>query len=132
MASVTNTKCPSCGVEDGPCTFQNGMPMYHVERQKAAYPTTYEFPDCAECRTLKDAQVNAEYNVRSFQPPDPRKSRSRWPQAYKAEMDRIERHANLARAAYELHLISAHKKETDDRTVMRNLDIVVRDGRLKP
>jgi hypothetical protein len=132
MASVTNIKCPSCGVEEGPCTTRNGQPMFHTERQKAAYPTTYEFPDCAECRTLTDDMVNARYNVRGFQPPDPRKSRSRWPQAYKAEMDRIERHANLTKAAYELHLVSAHKKEMDDRTIMQNLNIVVRDGRLNP
>jgi hypothetical protein len=47
-------------------------------------------------------------------------------------MHRFERHANLASAAYELHLISAHHKKTDDRAIMQNLEIVVREGRLKP
>jgi hypothetical protein len=78
------------------------------------------------------AAVTGGYGVRSLRPPDPRKSRSRWPQAYRGEMNRFECHANLARAAYELHLVSAHRKEVDDRAVMRNLEIVVRNGRLNP
>lgn len=47
-------------------------------------------------------------------------------------MNRFERLANLARAGYELHLINAHDKNTDDRAIMRNLETVVREGRLKP
>ena len=54
--------------------------------QMAAYPTSYEFPYCPECKTLRDAGANAQDYVRSFRPPDPGKSRSRWPKAYQDEM----------------------------------------------
>jgi hypothetical protein len=129
---ASNTKCPSCGVENGPCLIDNGMPKYHVERLKAANPTTYEFPDCAECRKLKDSMVSAQYDVRSFRPPDPGKSRSRWPQGYRDELYRIECHANETKAKYELHLVNAHGDKTYEHSVTTNLTILLREGRLKP
>ena len=128
---VLKTKCPSCGIEDGPCLLVDGQPMFHIARQRAAYPTTYEYPDCGECRALKDAMVNAQDNVRGFRPPS-RRSRSRWPKDYSEEISRLERYANLARAKYELHLAEAHKDETHQRNVDTNLAIVIREGRLKP
>jgi hypothetical protein len=108
------------------------MLMYHVERQKAAYPTTYEFPDCAECRTLKDAMVNANYSVRSFRPPDPSKSRSRWPRIFQNEIYNLECHGDLTKAKYELHLFNAHGDKRYESRVMANHATVVRKGRLKP
>jgi hypothetical protein len=107
------------------------MPKYHVERLKASNPTTYEFPDCAECRKLKDAMVDAQYDVRSFRPPDPSKSRSRWPKAYQDEMYNLECHANLTKAKYELHLVNAHGDKRHESRVEANLAIALRKGRLK-
>jgi hypothetical protein len=101
-------------------------------RKKAAYPTRYEFPDCPECKKLKDAMVNARYDVSSFRAPDPQKSRSRWPKDYQNEMYNLECHANLTKAEYELHLFSAHDDKTYEGSAMANLAIVARNGRLKP
>ncbi len=106
--------------------------MFHIERKKAAYPTSYEFPDCPECKKLKDAMVDARYDVSSFRPPDPSKSRSRWPKAYQDEMYNLELHANRTKAEYELHLFNAHNDKSYEGSVMTNLAIVARNGRLKP
>jgi hypothetical protein len=133
MPSVREIKCPSCGAENGPCLVQNGQEMYHEERKKAAYPTTYEHPECEECRQLKDRMVNAEYSVRSFGPtlwggaPE-----SKWGKSYKDEFHRLELAANEARAKYEVHLGKDHKDENHQSDLGKNLTILLREGRLKP
>jgi hypothetical protein len=132
MASVLKTKCPSCGVEDGPCLIENGQEMFHLSRKRAAYPTTYEHPDCEECKKLKDAMVYAEDSVGGFRLPGAYKPRSRWPRRYRDEASRLKRNSNLARATYELHLVQAHDDESRKSSVGKNLDVVLREGRLKP
>jgi glutaredoxin len=86
--------------------------MFHIARKKASYPTTYEFPDCPDCKKLKDAMVNVRYDVSSFRPPDPSKSRSRWPKGYQDEMYNLELRANRTKAEYELHLFNTHNDKT--------------------
>jgi hypothetical protein len=132
VPSVLETKCPSCGVENGPCIVENGIPKFHIARQRLAYPTSYEHPECAECKKLKDEMVYARDSVRTFQPPDPRKSRSRWPRAYQDEMYRLELSANESKAEFELHLFQAHGDKQYESSALRNLEIVLREGRLKP
>ena len=97
-----------------------------------AYPTSYEFPYCPECKTLRDAVVNAQDYVRGFRPPDPSKSRSRWPRIFQNEIYNLECHENVTKAKYELHLFNAHGDKRYESRVMENHAIVVRKGRLKP
>lgn len=133
MPSVHEIKCPSCGAENGPCLIQNGQPMYHIERKKAAYPTTYEHPECDECRQLKDRMVNAEYSVTAFGPSScDGRPKSKWGKAYKDEFRNQELWANEARAKYELHLATVHKDENYQRNIERNLTVLLREGRLRP
>lgn len=133
MPSVHEIKCPSCGAENGPCLVQNGQHMYHIERKKAAYPTTYEYPECEECRQLKDGMVNAEYSVTSFGPSScDGRPKSKWGKAYKSEFYRLELARNLAKAKYEAHLATDHKDETLQRSLPENITIMMREGRLKP
>jgi hypothetical protein len=135
MASTQDTKCPSCGIEGGPCATINGMPQYHIERLKAANPTTCEHPDCDECRRLKDTMINSQYSFRSYRPDIgsySMKAKSRWPKGWREGSRELERAANLARARYELHLGTVHKGEADPRNVIRNLEIIMREGRLEP
>lgn len=133
MASVIEIKCPSCGVENGPCSVENGIPMFHHARKLAAYPTTYEHPECEECRKLKDWMVSAESSFRSCRPDyGTTKPKSRWPKAWKDELYTRENAANLARAKYELHLAVEHGEEMYKHSVEKNLTIVLREGRLRP
>lgn len=134
MPSVHEIKCPVCGVENAPCIVQNGQNMYHVKRQRAAYPTTYEHPDCAECRKLKDAMVEAESSHRNFRPDfgGGYRPKSKWPKDWREESYRVEMAANRARADYEFHLGAVHKDENHQRDLERNLTIIMREGRLKP
>jgi hypothetical protein len=112
MASIREIKCPSCGAENRPCFVMNGQDMYHEERKRAAYPTTYEHPDCAECRELKDRMVRAEYAVTAFGPTFcGGRPKSKWSKAYKDEFRNQELAANEARAKYEYHLRSVHKDD---------------------
>lgn len=129
-------KCPVCGVEDGPCAVQNGESMYHTERIRAANPTRYEHPECGECRKLKDAMVAASDSVREFQTMTrsmvPRRPRSRWPKDHRQEMTHLEYASNEARAEYELHLFTAHQDRAYESNAVRNLEILLREGRLRP
>jgi hypothetical protein len=133
MASVHEIKCPVCGVENAPCLVVNGENKYHVERQHAAYPTTYEHPECEKCRKLKDAMVSANDSHRTFRPDfGAYRSKSRWPKVYKEESYRLELALNRARAEYEFHLGTEHKDESHQHSLVKNLTIIARDGRLKP
>lgn len=135
MPSVHEIKCPVCGVENAPCLVQNGIGMYHSERKKAAYPTFYEHPDCAECRKLKDAMVSAEDSSRNCRPDfsgGSSKPKSKWPKQWRDESYRQELAANRARAEYEFHLGTVHKDENHQRDLGQNLNIMIREGRLKP
>jgi hypothetical protein len=133
MASIREIKCPSCGAENGPCLVVNGQEMYHEERKRAAYPTTYEHPDCAECRQLKDRMVRAEYGVTAFGPTFcGGKPKSKWSKGFKDEFRNRELAANEARAEYEYHLGTVHKDEGHQRDLIQNLEIIMREGRLKP
>jgi hypothetical protein len=124
MPSVHEIKCPSCGAENAPCLVQNGQYMYHIERKKAAYPTTYEHPDCEECRQLKDRMVNAEHSVTAFGPSSCGGTpKSKWGKAYKD---------HEARAKYEVHLGVVHNDERYQRELGQNLSILLREGRLRP
>jgi hypothetical protein len=76
--------------------------------------------------------VRAEYSVRSFRPEGAYRPRSRWPKDYRGEMSRLERATNLARAKYELHLFGDHKDKSYEGRAITNLEIVIREGRLKP
>lgn len=96
-------------MENGPCLVQNGQYMYHIERKKAAYPITYEHPECEECRQLKDRMVNAEYSVTSFGPSScDGRPKSKWGKSYKDEFYRLELARNHAKAKYEAHLATVH------------------------
>lgn len=133
MPSVHQIKCPVCGVENAPCSVENGMNMYHSQRKLAAYPTTYEHPDCAECRQLKDSMVSAESSYRTHRPDvGGNKPKSKWPKDWRDESQRLELAFNLARAKYEFHLATVHKDENQQHGIERNLAIIMREGRLKP
>lgn len=133
MPSVHEIKCPVCGAENGPCIVENGQNMYHTERKRAAYPTRYEHPECAECRQLKDAMVDADSAYRTFRPDfGGNKPKSKWPKDWRTESERLERAAHLAGAKYRFHLGSEHKDENYVRDLERNLTIIMREGRLKP
>lgn len=132
MPSVREIKCPSCGAENGPCIVENGIEMFHESRRLAAYPTTYEYPECEECRRLKDWMVSAESSFRSCRPDfGGSKPKSRWPKAWKEELYRREKAANLARAKYEFHLGTEHKDEAHKNDLGENLTVILREGRLK-
>jgi hypothetical protein len=108
--------------------------MYHTTRKRAAYPTTYEHPDCAKCRDLKDAMVSAEESYRTCRPDFGEfRPKSRWPQPWKDEYRRREDAVNLSRANYEFHLGTDHKDENHrrDYNLTRNLDVILQEGRLK-
>ena len=133
MPSVREIKCPICGVENAPCIVENGIPKYHAERQRAAYPTTYEHPECEECRKLKDAMIRAEESYRTFRPYfSDHRPKSRWPKDWRDESRRLELHANETRARYHFHLGADHKDETHQSNLGQNLVIMIREGRLKP
>jgi hypothetical protein len=133
MPSVRAMKCPVCGVQDGPCIGGTPTKEYHVERIRAANPTTYEHPECEECRKLRDAMVDAEWSLRTCRPEmGTYKSRSRWPKAWKEEHYQREKAASLARAKYHVHLVTEHKDKAYEYELGRNMDIVLRDGRVKP
>lgn len=133
MPSMHQIKCPVCGVEDAPCIIENGVPKYHAERQRAAYPTTYEHPDCEECRKLKDMMVNAESSYRTFHPDfGGNKPKSKWPKGWRDQSRNLELASNLARAKYKFHLMTDHKDESHQRDLERNVTIIMRQGRLKP
>lgn len=133
MPSVHEIKCPVCGVENAPCITENGIPKYHVERKRAAYPTRYEHPECEECRKLKDAMVYAQDSYNSFRPEfGASRPKSRWPKAYREESYRQELSANRTKAEYEFHLATVHKDELYQSSIQRNLEIIIRKGRLKP
>src|SRR5882757_1159883 len=109
MPSLRDTKCPSCGVESGPC---NARGQYHQERVMAANPTRYEYPDCEECRKLKDAMVSARNSLAACRPDyGETRPKSRWPKESREEQYRQEQGAKLTRARYELHLVTAHNHE---------------------
>jgi hypothetical protein len=135
MPSVHQIQCPVCGVENAPCTVKNGEQMYHLERKRAAYRTTYEHPDCSECRKLKDAMVRAEDSYRTYKPdfggtrPKPK---SRWPKGWRDGSRSLELGMNFARAEYEFHLGSVHKDQSYQRDLGKNFNIIVREGRLGP
>ena len=132
MPSVHEIKCPSCGADNAPCLVQNGQYMYHIERKKAAYPTTYEHPDCEECRQLKDRMVNAEYSVTAFGPSSCGGTpKSKWGKAYKDQFRNQQLGANEARAKYEFHLGVVHNDERYQRDLGQNLTILLREGRLR-
>ncbi len=132
MPSVREIKCPSCGKENGPCIVENGIEMFHESRKLAAYPTTYEHPECEECRKLKDWMVSAESSLRTCRPDfGGYRPKSRWPKAWKEELYRREKAFNLAKGKYELHLAAAHHDEKYSRDAGENLVIVLREGRLK-
>jgi hypothetical protein len=110
MPSVHEIKCPVCGKENAPCIVENGVSKYHVERQRAAYPTTYEHPECEECRKLKDRMVNAESAHKTFHPDfGGNKPKSKWPKSWRDESHNLELAAKGARAKYEYHLHTTHK-----------------------
>jgi hypothetical protein len=133
MPSVLAMKCPVCGAENGPCVGGTGAAPYHTERILAANPTTYEHPECEECRKLKDGRVYAEMALRSFRPfPETHKPKSRWPKAWRNEHYQLEKAANLARARYDVHLATVHKDEAHQHDLARNMEIMLRDGRLGP
>jgi hypothetical protein len=132
MPSVREIKCPSCGAENGPCIVENGIDKYHVERRRAAYPTEYEHPDCAECKELKDAMAYTRDSLQSFQPDfGAHRSKSRWPRASKDELYRREKAANLARAKYEVHLGTDHNDEAHRNDLGQNVTVILREGRSK-
>jgi hypothetical protein len=88
-------------------------------------------PDCAECRRLKHVKVDAESSLRNCRPDvGSCKSKSRWPKAWRDEHDRQEMAANLARANYEIHLVTVHKDKSHVDDLARNLGIKLRHGRL--
>jgi len=135
MPSVRELKCPVCGVENGPCIVERGIEKFHVERQRAAYPTIYKHPECTECRKLKDAAVYAEDSLRTFRPDfGDYKSKSRWPKAWRSGHDRLQDAVHLAQAEYEFHLGTEHKddNESRDQNLLRNFEIITREERLKP
>jgi hypothetical protein len=129
---TVHTKCPVCGVEEGPCAVQNGHSVNHIERIRAANPTRYEHPECEECRKHKDDMVRAQDDVLGFRPQGKYRPRSRWPKDYDREMSRMENYRNLARAKYELHLFGEHKDKEYEGRVFTNMEILIREGRLKP
>lgn len=133
MPSIREIKCPSCGAENGPCLVVKGQEMYHEERKRAAYPTTYEHPECEECRKLKDRMVRAEYSVTAFGSTfcggEPK---SKWSKGYKDEFRNQELEAREARAEYEVHLGTVHKDVDHQQDLGRNLTTLLREGRIKP
>lgn len=91
------------------------------------------YSDCEKCQQLNDAAVYAHKSYHSCRPDfGQRKSKSRWPKAWRDESYRLELAANLARAKYEFHLGADHKNETYTNSLPRLLDIIVRKGKLKP
>jgi hypothetical protein len=133
VPSVREIKCPVCGVENGPCVGGTGTAQYHTQRLLAANPTTYEHPECNECRKLKDAMVNAQMSFRSCRPDlGSYKSKSRWPKAWRDQHYQLEKASNLARAKYYLHLGKDHQDKNHQYDLAENALIVMREGRLKP
>jgi hypothetical protein len=108
MSSVLETKCPACGVESGPCFVERGVGKYCESRILAANPTTYEYPDCGECRKLKDTMVSAAMSVRTCRPDGDYKPKSRWTTEWTDELHRREKEASLTRSKYEFHLQTDH------------------------
>lgn len=133
MPSVREIKCPVCGAQDGPCIGGTPTKEYHVERIRAANPTTYEHPECEECRKLKDAMIDAEWDLKTCRPDIGNyRSKSRWPKAWKDEHYRLEKTVNLARAKYHVHLGTVHSDERHQQDLATNLEIIMRQERLTP
>jgi hypothetical protein len=102
MPSLHDTKCPTCGVEKGPCFYDNGYPLYHDSRRKLAYPVKYDSP-CSECNNLKrmlDAAADAD---REWVLGISGKAKSRRPKAYREMLEQRKDDAKKAREKYEFH-----------------------------
>jgi hypothetical protein len=102
MASLHDTKCPTCGIDKGPCFYDNGYPLYHDSRRKLAYPVQYDSP-CSECNDLKRILDAAEDAKRSWTPGISGKPKSKRPKAYREMFEQNEDHAKKARENYEFH-----------------------------
>jgi phosphoglycolate phosphatase-like HAD superfamily hydrolase len=89
-------------------------------------------PACEECERLKKYSQSAYRDVSGYRPMHTdRRSKSRWFKGDKAALTELERAYNLANANYQLHL-ATHSDSADARDVVRNLNILAREGRLKP
>lgn len=102
MPSLHDTKCPTCGTEKGPCSYDNGYPLYHDSRRKLAYPVKYDSP-CIECNDLKRILDAAADTDRGWVPGISGKPKSKRPKAYREMFDQRKDQARKARENYEFH-----------------------------
>jgi hypothetical protein len=89
---------------------------------------------CQECENLERASTEARRYASMYRPfmHSDRRPRSRWCKADRDAKDQAERSANLAEAKYYLHRSEHHKGDSDPQSFVRNFNIVMRNGRLKP
>ncbi len=88
---------------------------------------------CQECEDLRKASSDAHREWVRYRPQHTGyRPRSRWFKSDRDGVNQAQRAYNLAQAKYELHLATHGDGSTRARDVVRNLSIVVRQGRLKP
>jgi hypothetical protein len=87
---------------------------------------------CPECERLKKASHDAYRSWLGYRPMHTGyRPKSRWLKDDKSAVTSLERAYNLAEAKYQLHR-AEHKDDSDPRDVVKNINIVTRDGRLTP
>ena|SRR5258708_2805500 len=98
----------------------------------AAYPTSYEFPYCPECKTPQGrhgqrAGLHSEHPAAR-----PNQISFKMVEHFPERDYNLECQENLNKAKDELHLFDVHGDKRYESRVMANRAIVVRKGRLKP
>ena len=89
---------------------------------------------CQECLILKRNSENAYRSWSTYRPMHhDARPKSRWFKDDKRAVEALERAYNLAEAKYNLHRAEHDKSATSDpQGFVRNFNIVMRNGRLRP
>jgi hypothetical protein len=89
--------------------------------------------ECQECLILKKSSEDAYRSWLGYRPMHTGyRPKSRWLKDDKATVQALERAYHLAEAKYNLHRTEHDKSKADPRDFVRNFNIVLRKGRLKP
>ena len=87
---------------------------------------------CQQCDELKEASKDAYRSFLRYRPMHSgHRPQSRWYKADREARGELERAYHLAEAEYNAHRAS-HSEAVDPREFVKNLNIIIRKGRLKP
>jgi hypothetical protein len=92
-----------------------------------------ELTPCADCERLNKESQSAYRSWMLYRPfsTSDRRPKSRWFKDDKAAYANLEKSYHLAQAKYDLHT-GTHSESAEGRDVVKNINIVMRGGRLTP